>query len=323
MSMPDMNQTNPLVADYLIQNGIWWVEYVGLQGIRQDTWPYPDKHFMSEWARRIMQEYPDFNIVGEEWSELPAVIAYWQRGQNNRDGFVSYVPSMFDFPVQATLTRALMGDPSSYSGVWVSLYELVGLDFLYPDPMNLVIFPGNHDMSRIFTQVEEDYDLYAMAMVYYATMRGIPHFFYADEILASHMGTTSHGALRSDFPGGWDGDTVNAFAGDGLTEQQLEAQALVRKLLNWRKGNTTIHHGKFMHYAPIRNVYAYFRYDDDNTIMVIFNRDEEEITLEMDRFTQRTGDATRGTDVLSGRRFNIEDSIVLEPRSALILELEN
>lgn len=321
-SMPDLNQRNPLLADYLIQTSIWWVEYLGLQGIRMDTWPYPDKQFMSEWSRRVMQEYPDFNIVGEEWSELPAVTAYWQRGQHNHDGYVSYLPSVFDFPVQGAFIRALMSDPASYNGVWVSLYELVALDFLYPDPMNLVIFADNHDMDRIYTQLEENFDLYRMAMVYYATMRGIPMFFYADEILASHMGTSSHGALRSDFPGGWEGDVVNAFTGEGLTAKQREAQQLVGKLLNWRKNNVTIHRGNFMHFAPIKNAYVYFRYDDHSTIMVILNRDEEPVTVETARFDERIGDATHGTDVLTGKRFNIENSLELEPRSALILELE-
>jgi len=321
-SMPDLNQRNPLVADYLVQFSIWWIEFAGLQGIRMDTWTYNDKDFLTEWTRRILQEYPDFNIVGEEWSELPAVVAYWQRGNHNYDGYVCYLPSVFDFPVQATLTRALMGDPGSYSGVWMSLYELVGMDFLYPDPMNLVIFPDNHDMDRIYTQLEEQYDLYVMAMVYYATMRGIPQFFYGDEILASHMGTSSHGVLRSDFPGGWADDAIDAFSGEGLSDQQREAQQLIRKLLNWRKHAAVIHHGKFMHYAPIRNVYAYFRYDDDNTVMVVLNRDEDNVTLDTDRFAERFGAANFATDVLTGKRFNIRTPLVLEPRSVLLLELE-
>jgi glycosidase len=153
-------------------------------------------------------------------------------------------------------------------------------------------------------------------------MRGIPQFFYGDEIVASHPGTSSHGELRSDFPGGWDGDTVNAYTGEGLTEKQRDAQQLVRTLLNWRKNNSTIHHGKFMHFAPIGNVYVYFRYDADLTIMVILNRDEETVALDTGRFAERIGDATHGTDVVTGQRFNIEDSLVLEPRSALLLELE-
>ena len=320
-SLPDLNQRNPLLADYLVQNSIWWVEYAGLQGIRVGSWPYLEKHFMSDWARRIMQEYPDFNVVGEEWSELPAVTSYWQRGGNKHDGYMSFLPSVFDFPVQAAFTRALKGDPDSFSGVWTSLYELVGMDFLYPEPMSLVIFPDNHEMDRIYAQLEENFDLYRMAMVYYATMRGIPQFFYGDEILASHPRASSHGELRSDFPGGWEGDAVNAFNGEGLTEQQRNAQQLVSRLLNWRKNNQTIHHGKFMHFAPIRNVYVYFRYDADNTVMVILNRDEDTVVLDTGRFAERIGDATHGTDVVSGKRFSIEDSLVLEPRSALLLEL--
>jgi glycosidase len=320
-SLPDLNQRNPLLADYLIQNSIWWIEYAGLQGIRIDSWPYADKQFLSEWARRIMREYPTFNIVGQEWSELPAVTSYWQRGRQNHDGYISYLPSVFDFPVQAAFVRALTSDPDSYSGVWMSLYELVGLDFLYPDPMNVVIFPGNHDMDRIYTRLDENFDLYRMAMVYYVTVRGIAQFFYGDEILVSHPDTSNLGEIRSDFPGGWDGDVVNAFSGDGLTGQQLEAQQLVSKLLNWRKNNAAVQHGEFMHFAPVKNVYAYFRFDENETIMVVLNRDDQVVTLDTARFAERIGNATHGTDVVSGERFNIEESLVLEPRSALLLEL--
>ena len=158
-TMPDLNQRNPLLADYLIQNAIWWIEYLGLHGIRMDTWPYPDKHFMAEWTRRVMREYPDFNVVGEEWSENPNVVSYWQRGKVNHDGYVSELPSVFDFPVQATFRRALTTEVEWWDSPWKNLYELVGTDFLYPDPMNLVIFPDNHDMDRIYTQLDEDDDL--------------------------------------------------------------------------------------------------------------------------------------------------------------------
>ena len=320
--MPDLNQDNPLLAEYLVQNSIWWIEYLGLQGIRLDTLPYPEKDFVAEWSRRIMAEYPQFTIVGEEWSELPAVTSYWQAGKQNSDGYSTHMTSVFDFPVQSELAWALTGDPESVSGVWVNLYETVAQDFLYPEPMNLLIFPGNHDMDRIFTRLEEQLDLYKMAMVYVATMRGIPQFFYADEILASHVGTSSHGVLRSDFPGGWEGDVVNAFTGEGLDEPQREAQDFVRRLLNWRKGSRTIHYGDFMHFAPVRNVYVYFRYDDTDTVMVILNRDENPVDLELARFAERLDDAAAATDALSGERIALGESISLEPRSALVLELE-
>lgn len=329
-TMPDLNQRNPLLADYLIQNAIWWIEYLGLAGIRMDTWPYPDKTFMSEWSRRILYEYPHFNMVGEEWSLSPAIVSYWQRGKQNSDGYVSHVPSMMDFPVQAALTTALTNKKPAWNGPWAELHETIGHDFLYPDPYQLVIFPDNHDMSRIYTQLDEDYDLYRMAMVFYTTMRGIPQFYYGDEILMSHPGTESHGVIRSDFPGGWDGDTKNAFSGRGLTSQEQEAQALVRKLLNWRREKTVIHSGRFMHYAPIGNVYTYFRYDDEDgdggvdgeAVMVIMNLGKEPETLTTSRFSERLGGFRHATDVISGRRFNVERSIVLEPKSVLLLELE-
>ena len=321
-SMPDLNQRNPMLADYLVQNSIWWIEYLGLQGIRMDTLPYPDKEFLTEWSRRILEEYPAFSIIGEEWSVLPAVTSYWQRGKQNSDGYVSHFPNVFDFPVQDELAWALTGNPDTVSGVWVSLYETVAMDFLYPEPDDLVIFPGNHDMDRIYTRLDEQGDLFRMAMVYFATMRGIPQFFYADEILASHPGTSSHGELRSDFPGGWDGDTINAFTGEGLTDAQREAQDFVRTLLNWRKTNKTIHNGRFMHFAPIRNVYVYFRYDDIDTVMVALNRDEDTVILDMERFAERIGISRFATDVLTGQRISIEDEITLGPRSVLLLELE-
>ena len=322
-SMPDLNQRNPLLADFLIQNSIWWVEYVGLQGIHVDTLPYSDKGFISEWTRRITREYPGISIIGEEWSELPAVVSYWQRGKENYDGYVSHLTGLFDFPVQAAFSRALMSEPTSYSSVWTSLYELIGMDFLYQNPMNLVIFPGNHEIDRIYTQLEENYDLYKMAMIFYTTMRGTLQFFYGDEVLASHPGRISHGELRSDFPGGWANDEVNAFSGEGLTEQQRDAQQLVKSLLAWRKSSAAIHHGKFMHFAPIGNVYVYFRYDEDETIMVILNRHNESVTVETERFAERIGRATHATDITSGKRYSIEESLVLEPRSALLLELED
>ncbi len=321
-SMPDLNQRNPLLADYLVQNSIWWIEHIGLTGIRMDTWPYPDKHFMAEWSRRIMQEYPQFNIVGEEWSLNPAIVSYWQRGKDNPDGYVSYLPSVFDFALQDAVVKALTEEVEWWDSPWKKVYESVANDFLFPDPTNIVIFPDNHDMNRIYTQLGEQYDLFAMSMVLYATMRGIPQFYYGDEILLSHTGTSSHGALRMDFPGGWPDDEFDAFKGEGLDEDATNAQQLVKKLLNWRRDKTVIHSGKYMHFAPINDIFAYFRYNDEDTVMVVFNRSDEAQTLDMARFAERTGNSRNATDVLSGRSYSIETQLELEPRSALLLELD-
>ena len=321
--MPDLNQRDPLLADYLIQNSIWWVEYLGLSGIRQDTYPYPDKHFMAEWTRRIMQEYPGFNMVGEEWSASPNVVSYWQRGKQNADGYVSYLPGVFDFPLQIALRDVLTSEPPPYGSIWTPVYELLGHDYLYAEPMNLVIMPDNHDMNRLFTQVDQDEDLWRMALVFYATMRGIPQIYYGTEIQMSHPGTDSHGAIRAEFPGGWNDHDSNAFTGDGLPGQARDAQSFVRKLLNWRKQTHVIHVGKFMHFTPIGNVYAYFRYDDDATIMAIFNLDDEQVELGMTRFAQRLRAATRATNVLDEEVVNVSESLELQPRSVLLLDIDH
>ncbi len=321
-TMPDLNQRDPLLADYLIQNSIWWIEYLGLSGIRQDTYPYPDKHFMAEWTRRIMQEYPDFNMVGEEWSASPNVTSYWQRGKQNADGYVSYLPGVFDFPLQIAFKDVLTADEPPWGSVWTPVYELLGHDYLYPEPMNLVIMPDNHDMSRIFTQVDEDEALWRMAMVFYATMRGIPQVYYGTEIQMSHPGTDSHGAIRAEFPGGWDDHDANAFTGEGLTKKARAAQAFTRKLLNWRKETRVIHTGKFMHFTPVGNVYAYFRYDDDDTIMVVLNHGEDDVDLGLARFAERLQGATRARNVLDDKVVRLRKRIKVPARSALVLDIE-
>ena len=322
-TMPDLNQRDPLLADYLVQNSIWWVEYLGLSGIRQDTYPYPDKDFMAEWTRRIMLEYPDFNMVGEEWSPSPNVVSYWQRDKQNADGYVSHLPGLFDFPLQIALQKVLTSEEPPWGSIWTPVYELLGHDYLYPEPMNLVIMPDNHDMSRIFTQVDEDEDLWRIALVFYATMRGIPQIYYGTEIQMSHPGTDSHGAIRAEFPGGWDDHDASAFTGNGLSRQSRAAQAFTRRLLNWRKEARVIHSGKFMHFTPTGNVYAYFRYDEDDTVMVIFNLDDDEVDLDMARFAERLRGATRATRILDETSVDISEYLELPPRSALLLDIDH
>jgi len=320
-TMPDLNQRNPLFADYLIQNAIWWIEYVGLSGIRQDTYPYPDKNFMSDWTRRIMEEYPHFNMVGEEWSPSPAITSYWQRGKQNHDGYESFLPSVMDFPLQIVLREALLTEEKPWGSVWTPVYEMLGHDFLYPDPFNLMIFPDNHDMSRIYTQLGEDEALYRMAIVFYLTMRGTPQIYYGTEILLSHPGTESHGAIREEFPGGWSDHESSAFTGEGLADNALEAQQFMRTLLNWRKGADVIHTGRLMQYAPMGNVYAYFRYDEDDTVMVVFNHGEDAKSIDLERFNERLDPAAKGTDVITGETYDLSSQLEIAPRSVLLLEV--
>jgi glycosidase len=320
-TMPDLNQRNPLLATYLTQNSIWWVEYLGLAGIRMDTYPYPDMHYMSDWTKRLMEEYPNLNIVGEEWHENPAQVSYWQKGKRNTNGYTSDLKSLMDFPLQATLSKSLNAPEDTGDG-WSKLYEMLAQDFQYADPQNLVVFPDNHDMSRIFTQVNEDFGLFKLAIAYILTTRGIPQLYYGTEVLMKNPGTNDHGIIRSDFPGGWAGDAVNGFTAAGLTEQQKEAQAFLAKLLHWRQKATAVHTGKLTHFIPQNGVYVFFRYNGRQKVMVILNKNNGPMSLAPSRFAELLNGASLGTDVISGKTFNLQHPISLPARHPLVLEVK-
>lgn len=320
-TMPDLNQRNQFVSNYLIQNSIWWTEYLGLDGIRMDTYPYPDKYAMADWTKRIMDEYPDFYIVGEEWTTNPAVVSYWQKGKINQDGYVSYLPGLMDFPLNNAVIQSLK-NPESWGGGLVTLYEALANDFLYADPDKLVIFPDNHDMSRIYSQLGENFDLLKMSIAYYATTRGIPQIFYGTEILMSNPGTEEHGVIRSDFPGGWAGDQVNAFTGSGLSEKQKQAQEFFSKILNWRKNSEVIHSGKLKHFAPENGVYVYFRYNQNQKVMVVMNKNAQEKSIDTNRFSEILGDSSSGKEVISGTTITDLKNLKVPAMSAMIIELK-
>jgi len=320
-SMPDLNQRNPMMATYLIQNSIWWIEYVGLAGIRMDTYPYPDPDMMAEWTREVMIEYPHFNIVGEEWNTNQVQVAYWQRGKVNPDGYRSYLPSLMDFPLQDGIVKAFSEKEGWSEGI-SRLYDVLALDFLYPDPKSLVVFADNHDTERFFTAIHEDFNKYKMAMAYLMTIRGIPQIYYGSDILMTGRKSDGDGMLRKDFPGGWAGDKVNAFTGEGLTPQQKEAQQYLKKLITWRKGKEVIHNGKMLHYLPKGGVYAFFRYNEKENIMVIFNNNAEEKAFNPTHYSEGLKGATKGSDVVSGKNIDDLSSLKLPAFSAMIVELK-
>lgn len=314
-TMPDLNQRNPLLATYLIQNTIWWIEYGRLSGIRMDTWPYPDKVFMNEWCEAVLAEYPNFNIVGEEWSGNPAIVSYWQKGQMNHDGYHCALPSLMDFPMQEAIIKTVKNNDRS-------AYETLAMDFLYPDADNLVVFLDNHDMSRVFTQVDEDYAAYKSAMAYLTIMRGIPQVYYGTEILMKNPGTDDHGVIRTDFPGGWDGDAVDAFTGKGLTEAQKAAQDFTKHLMNWRKNKDVIHHGKSMQFSPLYDevIYTLARYNADDVVLLLMNNSDEDVEMDMSRYQEVTGEATSMTDVMSGKKVNISTQVTVPAKGFILLE---
>ena len=318
-TMPDLNQRNPFMANYIIQNSIWWVETLNLSGIRQDTYPYPDKTFMSNWAGAIMNEYPNFSIVGEEWSTNPLLIAYWQEGHDNKDGYDSNLRSTMDFAMQKNTVDALNEDEKWDTGL-VKIYEGLANDFAYASPKDIMAFPDNHDMSRIFTQLKGDVPNTKMALSYLLTLPRIPQIYYGTEILMHDFEKPGdHGLIRTDFPGGWQGDAVNAFSGEGLTDAQKDMQLFLKKVLNYRKSSDAIHNGKTIHFAPFMGTYFLFRVIEGETFVHIINKNEEPITIDLNRYEEVGLNGKTLKNIITGETFKWQDEIILSERGSVIL----
>jgi glycosidase len=317
-SMPDLNQKNPFMAKYIIQNSIWWVEVLGLDGIRQDTYPYPDKDFMSDWAGAIMTEYPNFSIVGEEWSLNPLLIAYWQEGHVNKDGYDSNLTSSMDFAMQAKLVEALNEDESWNNGL-VKIYEGLANDFAYTAPEKIMAFPDNHDMSRIFTQLKGDVTNTKMALSYLLMLPRIPQIYYGTEILMDDFDKPGdHGLIRTDFPGGWQGDTVNAFTGEGLTSYQKEMQSFLKTVLNYRKTSEAIHKGKTKHFAPFQGTYFLYRTNGNETVVHIMNKNDEPIEIDLKYHEEMGLKGKTLKNIITGETLTWGDSIKLNEKGSYI-----
>jgi len=317
--MPDLNQRNPFLATYTIQNSIWWIEIANLGGIRQDTYPYPDKAFMSVWAGAIMQEYPNFSIVGEEWSLNPLIVGYWQDGANNRDGYKSNLKSPMDFPMQRLIVEAL-NEAEEWDRGLVKIYEGLANDFYYANPKNLMIFADNHDMSRIFTQLHGDIDNTKMALSCVLTLPRIPQVYYGTEILMNDFDKPGdHGLIRSDFSGGWQGDAVNAFTGESLTEAQIGMQSYLKKILNYRKYSKAIHNGKTLHFAPQDGIYVLFRIDVEEVVVHIMNKNENALELDLARFKEVELDQKPLTNIITGAVVVWDTSLKLSKKGSVLL----
>ncbi|MFM7855114.1 MAG: glycoside hydrolase family 13 protein, partial [Flammeovirgaceae bacterium] len=300
-TMPDVNQSNPLFARYLIQNTLWWIEHAGIDGIRMDTYPYPDKDFMARWAKEILTEYPQFNIVGEVLMNAKPIISYWQQGAVNRDGYQSNLPSVIDFPLTNAINAAL-NEKGSWDTGLSRLYMTLSHDFIYPNANGNVTFVDNHDMSRYYYNMGRDMNKFKMGLTFLLTTRGIPQLYYGTELLMD--GDYSiHPTVRRDVPGGWREDKENHFVREGRSKDQNEAYDFMKKLLDWRKTKSVIHTGKLMQFIPQDNVYVYFRYSETGeTVMVVLNGNEKAIELKTDRFSEIMGNKTAATDIISGGR---------------------
>ncbi len=324
-SMPDLNQSNPLVLNYLTQNAIWWIEYADLDGFRVDTYSYNDKTAIAKWTKSITDEYPSFNIVGEVWMYDQAQMAYWQKDSKIGaiQSYNSNLPSVMDFTLQEAIHNgAFNEDKQEWRNGIVKVYENFNNDFLYPNINNLLVFFENHDTNRINHIYNIDFKKYQMALTLIATVRGIPQVYYGSEIGMAGDKGLGDGDIRRDFPGGWTGDKNNAFLKSERTAEQEKFHAFTSKLFNWRKNKTVIHTGKTTHYIPENNVYVYFRYNQKESVMVIVNNNPEKQVFKTNRFSENIKNFKTGIDVLTSVTMDLKNDISIDGKSVLILELK-
>ena len=318
--MPDFNQRNRHVARYLIQSSIWWIEYAGINGIRQDTHPYADFDFMSQWCKEVLDEYPYFNIVGETWLNSNVLVSYWQKDSKLAAPQNSNLPTVMDFPLQALMNQAFDEETGEWGGGLYKLYDYQTQDLVYANPMNLLTFLDNHDTSR-FAQTDEmakNLKRYKQAMVFLLTTRGIPQIYYGTEILMTGDKGKGDGDLRKDFPGGWQGDTRNCFVENGRTALENEAFEFTRQLLNWRKGNQVIGKGNLKHYSIQNGVYVYQREFNGKSVVVIMNGTDDSKELDLTPY-QEILPRENAFDVLTGKNVNLSGKLCLDGRENLIL----
>lgn len=318
--MPDLNQRNRHVARYLIQSSIWWIEYAGINGIRQDTHPYADYDFMSTWCKEVLEEYPHFNIVGETWLNSNVLVSYWQKDSKLAAPKNSNLPTVMDFPLTDLMTKAFDEETTEWSGGLYRLYDYHTQDFVYANPMSLLTFLDNHDTSRFCKNEEDSKNItrYKQAITYLLTTRGIPQIYYGTEILMAADKSEGDGYLRRDFPGGWKGDKVNCFTREGRTELQNEAFDYTRKLLNFRKGNEAICKGTMKHFAIRNGIYVYERKYNDSSVVVVMNGTDENQTLNLAPYKEVLP-KSEATDFITGKKVALNDELLLEKRGILLL----
>ncbi len=322
-TMGDLDQRNPFVATYLTQASIWWIEFSGINAIRMDTQVYPYKEFMSEWAKAVRCEYPNFSLVGEVWIEQASHLSYFQNNARNLDGYQSNLTSLTDFAMKIAVQSAF-NEEDSWNGGLLRLFNLLGEDFLYSKPNDLLIFLENHDISRYYSVVGEDIRKMKMATAFLLTTRGVPQLYYGGEVLSSGNEHEGHGFIRKDFEGGWVGDKNNAFAKSGRTDLQNEYFDYLKTLLNWRKSNKVVAFGKLTHFLPDNNLYVYFKELDGKAVMVILNNhDKDDKKLgNVQRYMEILGKYKKGKNVLSGEAITNFTEIKISAKSAVVIDLE-
>ena len=317
-TMPDLNQKNPHLMTYLIQNSKWWIETVGIDGIRMDTYPYADAAGMARWMKELDEEYPNFNTVGETWVTEPAYTASWQK--NSRLSPVnSYLKTVMDFSFFDKLSQAKNEETDPWWQGLNRLYNSFVYDYLYEDPTHVMAFIDNHDTDR-FLGDKMDTLMLKQALTLLLTVRRIPQLYYGTEILMNGTKAITDGHVRKDFPGGFPGDAANAFTGQGLTKAQQSMFTWTSRLLHWRKGNKIVSHGRMTQFIPYNGIYVIARQYQGKTALTVLNGTTSPAKMIVKRYAEVIGDTKRAKDILTGRYFDLSKDVELRPRQSLILE---
>ncbi|MFH8143235.1 MAG: glycoside hydrolase family 13 protein [Muribaculaceae bacterium] len=319
-AMPDLNQRNPHLMKYLIQNSIWWIESSKINGIRMDTYPYADLEGMASWAKAILAEYPNFNIVGECWYGNEAGSAFWQKG-NRLNPRETELPTVMDFLISINGHKYFDEETDPWNGL-NHLYDHLAMDFLYPDPQKVLTFLDNHDTDRFLLAEPDSLGSWKQAVTFLLTSRGIPQLYYGTELLMNGSKEGSDGYVRRDFPGGFPGDTVNAFTPEGRTPLQNEAWDYMSKLLHWRRGeaNEVIAKGSLKHFMPQNGMYVYRRKLGDKEVTVLMNGTTRPLTVTMERTLEILPYGTRLHDIISGEDVTIAEQMTFAPRQVMVLQ---
>lgn len=319
-AMPDLNQRNPHLLRYLTQSSIWWIEYAGIDGIRMDTHPYADPEGMSKWLAAVLNEYPDYNIVGECWYGEAAGTAFWQKGSRlNTTGIDSNLPTVMDFPTMMLARDAFKTQSTRLTGL-NAIYDRLALDYLYEDPQHVLTMLDNHDSDRFLLEMPENLGWWKQAFAFMLTTRGIPQMYYGDELLMHGSKEGSDGFVRRDMPGGFPGDKVNAFVDAGRTDMQREAWNFISRLANWRRGNEVISKGSLKHFMPENGVYVYERSYKGKRVVVMMNGTDSENTIDGTIYREIMPEGTTLTDILTGEKITIAREMRLPARALYILE---
>ena len=317
-TMPDLNQRNPHVIKYLIQNSIWWIETVGIDGIRMDTYPYADRDAMAQWMKIIGEEYPNFNTVGETWVTEPAYTAAWQKDSKLSEKN-SYLPTVMDFAFYDRINQAKNEETDAWWNGFNRIYNNFVYDYLYPNPSNVMAFLENHDTDRFLGEGKDTVAL-KQALALLLTVNRTPQLYYGTEVLMNGTKHITDGNVRKDFPGGFPGDTKNCFTREGRTQAENAMFDWLSRLLHWRQGNDVIIKGKQTQFIPFNGIYVIARQYNGKTVLTILNGNHKQADMQLDRYAEVIGNATAAKDVITGRTVKLDKKLSLKSRQTLILE---